>query len=157
SSDKTARLWDAETAASAAILAGHDGVLRSAVFAPDGRILTTSEDKTARLWTADGVPLATLSGHQEWVLTAAFSPDGRRVLTASVDRTARLWGMDGAPLALPSQLAATNNAAFSPDGRRVVTASEKIARIWDVETAAPLASFTGHDAEVDCAAFSPDG
>jgi WD40 repeat protein len=29
-------------------------LLNSAVFGPDGRILTASDDKTARLWDRDG-------------------------------------------------------------------------------------------------------
>ena len=54
SSDKTARLWDAETGKPIGEpLRGHEDDVRSAAFSPDGkRIVTASDDKTARLWDA---------------------------------------------------------------------------------------------------------
>ena len=54
SSDKTARLWDAETGKQIGEpLKGHTASVSSAAFSPDGkRIVTASEDKTARLWDA---------------------------------------------------------------------------------------------------------
>ena len=51
SADETARVWDAEASKTIAVLAGHSGPVRSAVFSPDGeRILTASDDTTARIW-----------------------------------------------------------------------------------------------------------
>ena len=93
SGDKTARLWDAATARSCAVLRGHEGQVYSAVFSPDGsRVLTASADKTARLWdAASGKELRVLRGHEDGVHSAEFSPDGSRVLTASADKTARVW------------------------------------------------------------------
>jgi len=95
SDDKTARLWDAKTGASLAVLEGHTNFVRSAAFSPDGaRIVTASGDKTARLWDAKtGASLAVLQGHTGSVYSAAFSPDGARLVTASSDNTARLWGV----------------------------------------------------------------
>ena len=49
-------------------------------------------------------------------------------------------------------------AALSPDGTRIVTATEgAAARIWDAASGAPLATLAGHEAQVNFAAFSPDG
>ena len=91
SSDKTARLWDAD-GSPLAVLEGHKGPVNSAVFSADGRrFLTASDDGTARLWDADGKPLAILEGHTGPVRSAVFSADGAFIITAADDGTARLW------------------------------------------------------------------
>jgi WD40 repeat protein len=74
-------------------LGGHDGIVVSAAFSPDGsRIVTASVDKTARIWdAASAKEIAVLRGHDDTVNSAAFSPDGSRIVTASDDKTARIW------------------------------------------------------------------
>ena len=53
SSDKTERVWDADTGRTIAVLQGHEGVVVSAVFSADGRrAVTASADMTARVWDA---------------------------------------------------------------------------------------------------------
>jgi hypothetical protein len=93
SADNTARVWDAQSGNSLAVLQGHQSAVGSAVFSPDGqRVLTASADNTARVWDAQsGNSLAVLQGHQSAVNSAVFSPDGQRVLTASWDHTVRVW------------------------------------------------------------------
>jgi hypothetical protein len=162
SSDRTVRIWDAETQALIVVLKGHDREVFSAVFSPDGkRVVTASDDKTARIWDAEtGTQIAVLKGHHGTVFGAAFSPNGRRVVTASDDKTARIWNVaTGAQIAvLKGHDDTVFGAAFSPNGGRVVTASgDKAARIWDAETQTQIAVLEGHDRTVFSAAFSPDG
>jgi WD40 repeat protein len=144
------------------VLSGHSGLVKSAVFSPDGsRVVTASDDNTARLWDPQtGAALGTLSGHTGLVNSAEFSPDGSRVVTASYDKTARLWdATTGAALTtLSGHTGLVNSAEFSPDGSRVVTASwDNTARLWDAKTGAALATLSGHSGPVDSAVFSPDG
>src|SRR5580704_2313232 len=143
-------------------LAGHTGLVSSAVFSPDGAsVVTSSWDGTARVWNAHtGAVTATLSGHKFWVNSAAFSPDGGRIVTASWDKTARVWdAKTGAVLAtLAGHSDRVNGAAFSADGTRVITAgNDHTARLWNAATGEALVTLTGHADAVTSAVLSPDG
>ena len=63
SANDTARVWDAASGRSLAVLRGHTSAVWSAAFSPDGaRIVTASADDTARVWdVASGHSLAVLS------------------------------------------------------------------------------------------------
>jgi WD40 repeat protein len=156
SQDKTARIWDSNTANTVAILSGHTDDVMNAAFSPDGtRVVTTSRDKTARIWDSNtGSTVAILSGHDDELITAAFSPDGRRVVTATANTT-RVWNAEtGAAIFVLQE----GELALSSDGRRIVTSSAgHTARIWDANTGKAIAVLTGHKGEVFSAVFNPDG
>ncbi|KAL5374572.1 hypothetical protein DPSP01_011851 [Paraphaeosphaeria sporulosa] len=83
SSDKTVRLWDAETGAHRSTLEGHSDWVRAVAFSRDGKLVASaSSDKTVRLWDAEtGAHRSTLEGHSDWVSAVAFSRDGRLIQT----------------------------------------------------------------------------
>jgi WD40 repeat protein len=116
--DKTARVWSADGKGKPVVLSGHEQILTSAAFSPDGqRIVTAFADKTARVWSADGKdePVV-LRGHEAVVLSANFSPDGQRIVTASMDGTARVWS-----LSIPEisrRLRESNRDCLSPELRQ---------------------------------------
>src|SRR5262245_12538193 len=143
-------------------LVGHENLVTSATFSPDGsRIVTTSWDKTARVWDAASArQTAVLRGHSDQVNSAAFSADGLRIVTASSDKTARIWDAESATelAILRGHDDAVDLAVFSPDRSRIVTASaDQTARIWDAATATEIAVLRGHEYRVSSATFSPDG
>lgn len=132
-------------------LHGHEGLVLSAVYSPDGkRIVTASQDGTAQLWSAGtGKPTAEPLGHRDAVFSAAFDRAGQRVLTASFDGTVRIWTADeGALVSLIDVGAPALEATFTADGRHVVVTTlempvEPIAAppffrtetaLWDVGT-----------------------
>jgi WD40 repeat protein/serine/threonine protein kinase len=136
SRDGTAKIWDASTGKTVAVLQ-HAGPVASAQYSSSGtRIITASEDGTARVWDAiTGEPRTPPLQHEGKVHWAEFSPDEKRVLTASADRTARIW--DASSGALQRELRAHTTpvvlAHFSPDNKRIVTSgSYGSIRVWDV-------------------------
>ncbi len=118
----TVKLWDAQTEAERATLAGPRWVSEECApaFSPDGsRIVSASEDETLKLWDAQtGAELATLVGHTGWVQACAFSPDGGRIVSASDDETLKIWdAQTGAQTCEYILGGFCQTAAWSPSGR----------------------------------------
>lgn len=146
------------------VLRGHERMVMTAGFSPDGtRVVTASTDGTARVWDAEtGALLTTLAGHTGIVMAASFSPDGARVVTASEDKTARIWdAVTGASLhVLRGHWDQVDCARFSsdPGGTWVATGSwDNTAKVWDVGTGQVIADLRSDTGWVTCVSFSLDG
>jgi WD40 repeat protein len=149
--DGTARVWDALTGESVAVLSGGKARVVRAVFSPDGkRVAMSSYDHSVRIFESGSwKPDAVLRGHEEEVWRVSFSSDGKSLLTGSNDRAPRLW--DTGSWKTIRRLAG-KDALFSPDGRRIVTADDSAARLYDAKTGRVIATLSA-----DVAAFSADG
>ena len=89
------RLWDPQTGAELAQLAGHHNFVVKLAFSADGRLLASGGfDSTIKLWdVSTGQELRTLKGHSGGVNALDFSPDGKLIISGSDDGSARLWNV----------------------------------------------------------------
>ena len=95
SSDRTIRIWDAETSTAVGNpLEGHTDRVLSVAYSPDGRhIVSGSDDLTIRIWDAEtGASVGSpLKGHAKSVNSVAYASDGQHIVSASDDGTIRVW------------------------------------------------------------------
>ena len=78
------------------VLRGHDGMIWSVVFGPDGRYLASGgKDTSIRVWNlADpGTPPVLLYGENGEVWSLAFSPDGKTLAAGGGDKGVLLWDL----------------------------------------------------------------
>jgi WD40 repeat protein len=166
SEDKTARIWDAASGRTVAVLRGHGEGVQSASFSPDGtRVMTASRDETARIWdAANGRERAVLhppamdDGFPPRLGRAVFSPDGARAARMELGGVFRFWDAWTGRETTSWTLDFTGlDIAFSPDGQHIVIASHSGAYVVDAASGRTLAVLRGHTSAVMRASFSPDG
>jgi WD40 repeat protein len=175
-----ARLWEVETGRRRLDLPGLGHHIDAVAFSPDGTTVAVAgggsrglRDGVVQLWdVATGTVLRTMQGSRRGAVSAiAFSPDGTRLVTGSgASRIDVSYPGDGALVwdvatgqtvrSLLRGRFAVNGVAYSADGTRIVTAgADEVARVWDAETGAEIASLE-FDAVLDSVsrcAISPDG
>ena len=161
SNDATARLWNPITESTTAILQGHNGVVRSVAFSPNGSILASgSHDSTVRLWdVATRTPIDILTGHTASVESVAFSPDGSILASGGHDGTVRSWNpVTGQPIEIVADgLGTVWSVAYSPDGNLLAIGFDSGIIVGDVSGTRPPKFLLEHTAWVESIAFSPDG
>jgi RNA polymerase sigma factor (sigma-70 family) len=153
------RLWELASGKHLRQLKGHQGEVKRAVFAPDGkRLATGSADGTVRLWdVATGEETLKLDGKRA-VLALAFSGDGTTLATGGGEEgTPRLWDASTGKLLheLGPHFVDVNSVAFSPDGKVIASAGGgNPIYLWDATTGKRLRRLGGY---AEAVAFSPDG
>ena len=147
----------------ATVFAGHEDAVLSARYSRDGKkIVTASRDRTASLWdAASGKPLERFEeGHEFLVSGAVFLPDGRRLATGAGDNSVRIWDLDcrhatGRARRRPAASARSPCRPMAIGSRPAAPAP--ISSCGTPTPAKPLATLSGHDAEVSALMFSPAG
>ncbi len=160
SSDKTLRLWDADTGKCLRVFEGHAGCIFGAALSPDGkRVLSCSGDNTVRLWDADtGDGILQMTPGKIGVSRVAFGPEGKAI--SGGYRTMDLWDLktgknDGV---LTGHGCVISGVAYSDKARLAVTCSWDLSiRLWDLETGKERGMLTGHSKHITSACFSWDG
>jgi WD40 repeat protein len=95
-SDGLAEIWDVESGARLAVLAGPPGGVNDLEFNPDGsRVAVAGVDGLVRLFDGEtGAPKLVLRGSGCAVEGVAFSPDGTRLASTSRCDGVRVWALD---------------------------------------------------------------
>ncbi|KAG7424302.1 Vegetative incompatibility protein HET-E-1 [Fusarium oxysporum f. sp. raphani] len=161
SSDKTIRIWNAETGECERVLEGHSSYVHSVVFSHDSKkVASASLDKKVRIWNAEtGECERVLEGHSDSVWSVVFSHDSKKVASASRDKTVRIWNAETGECerVLEGHSSYVHSVVFSHDSKKVASASrDKTVRIWNAETGeckdvisldhyAPVLSFTADE------------
>jgi DNA-binding beta-propeller fold protein YncE len=115
STDKTSKVWDAETGKELLTFRGHSNFVFDLVFSSDSkRIATASADNTVKIWDAEnGQELLTLDCYAGDV---AFGPDGKH-LAAICSGTVKIWDTESSKELL-SLASDSVRLAYTRDGRR---------------------------------------
>jgi WD40 repeat protein len=148
-------------------------------FSPDGRVLASTDPTEAArlatkivLWDASrGTALHRLT--TQYMQSITFSPDGKMLCCENGKNAIDLWEVETGQLRRRWQAGGTyvGLVTFSPDGKTLATTHrdensllsghpEEARRsiwLWDIFTDPKLAAFEGHEGEITCLAFSPDG
>jgi WD40 repeat protein/class 3 adenylate cyclase len=163
SQDQTARVWNARTGQQE-LKIGLDTNGRDVAFSPDGSMLAVAEAdpgvSAIRLWNANtGEEIRTLVRPGPFANAVGFSPDGRFVAGGLGDGTLHVWAVDGRSVfSVAAHGGEITSLAFDPTGSRIATASrDRLVKIWDARSGAPIVTLMGHSSDVWSVALSPDG
>ena len=165
------RIWDAESGKEI-IKLEYPSMVKQFTLSPDRKTIASAEydDTSVRLLDVHtGELKKTFTGEKMRgsVQSIAFSPNGRTIAIAAYDEI-RLWDIDsGIHKATLNAIGSLSNLLFSPDGRTLVARGYTSKRdsglfLWDIDKTdlqeSKLRHFiTGHNGEITCLAFKPDG
>ncbi|MGB9873013.1 MAG: hypothetical protein ACPLYD_15320, partial [Anaerolineae bacterium] len=89
-------IWSLEKHQEICCLDGHRGIIRTAIFSPDGKFaISGSDDRTIKVWDLNlKQEVCCLQGHIHRVSSLAISESGNFLVSGSWDKTIRVWALD---------------------------------------------------------------
>ena len=158
SSDKTLRVWDADSGQSLQTLKGHSFEVNCVDVLPDGHVVSGSSDNTLQVWDPhSGQPLLPMGGNSYPENCVAVLSNGRVV--SGSDNILQVWdvGKGQSLRTLKGHTGSVDCVAVLPDGRVVSGSSDNTLRVWDVSKGECLQTLEEHTGSVYCVAVLPDG
>jgi eukaryotic-like serine/threonine-protein kinase len=145
-------------------LTSSSGRMWSAMFAPDGKRILTTDDKAARMWDAESSQLLFTMSHGDIVHYAVFSPDGSRIITAGGDGSVRIWSASTGTLmhVLRDRQSTAKQwryyaVAMSSEFVAAIDLMGRVAHVWNADTEEQIAELANDASELGMLAFSADG
>ncbi|WP_370691940.1 caspase family protein [Bradyrhizobium xenonodulans] len=173
--DGVVRIWNLGTRELARSRLDHQSsdparaAVRSLSYAPSGsgEFVSAGYDGRIRFYRTSGA-IEAKDAYGRKALRVAYSPDGTRVVTAGSDAElgskvfdVKLFDVkSGATRLLTGHRDYVVSANWSADGKRIVTGGggrDKSVNLWDAESGRLLASFAGHQEDIEAVAFFPGG
>lgn len=168
SSDKTTRIWDANTGKTLLVLKGHTGAVNGVDFSPNGKtIITASSDGSVRLWdSATGKQLNSLMVSNE-LKGVRFSKSGKIALISGKN-SATVWEIPTNNIIFSLQN--IDMPTFDSNGKYVAVSDKETVSvtIWKIETGKKLfvlktespkneeSSLVKKESRIGIIKFSPD-
>lgn len=142
------RLWDVRTGQQRHATTGHQSIVTSAAFSPDGqRVATGAEDGMYQIWdfTRRTEPKTFREARYDKISSVAWSSDGNFVLAASRSEGAVLRDPQSGQVAhrFRTGTAGSYGCGISPDGQTVVSCdTDNFVRTWSLKSRKSLAQFS---------------
>jgi WD40 repeat protein len=168
--DQKVKLWDIAGHRNKAVLSGHRGNARFLRFSADGKTLVSGSGGGMVKWweAATGKEQRTLANPK--AANVALTADGGTLAWGQYDGKVELWDVSSGKrkATLGGHSTVVSALAFSPDGKALATGSGVLnkatnlytageVKMWNVATGKELSTFQGHNWNISCLAFSPDG
>ncbi len=169
--DGVVRIWNLQSRELAKSRLDHPSAdparaaVRSLSYAPSGsgEFVSAGFDGKIRFYRTSGA-IEAKDAYGRKALRVAYAPDGARVVAAGSDAefgAPKLFDVrSGAARPLVGHRDYVVAANWSPDSRRIVTGGggrDKSVNLWDADSGRLLASFAGHQEDVEAVAFFPGG
>ncbi|KAG0371676.1 hypothetical protein BGX24_001340 [Mortierella sp. AD032] len=159
SSDKTVRLWDAQTGATLFVMDHTDEVTGIAYSSYGINIVSCSKDGSIRMFDLhNGNLLQSARTTDAEFQCVAYSPDGKKVVLGDGDGGLQLWKTDviEREIGWDGHSMGTSSVQFSPSGQWVLSSSSGFTlMLWEAQTSALISAFAGHANGVTSAIFLP--
>lgn len=135
--DQVIKIREAATGRVLRMLHGHDAMVHTLHFLPDGRLLSSSADRTMRLWSPPSkdpevIHVAGAKGLQ----SVAFDTDGRRLISAVRGGRSTVFDLPSRqPIHSIQGFPFARDAAFRPggSGEYALATDARIVIVWDAK------------------------